>query len=176
MVVERLEQKGTVMQNKTIKRTIVIVAGFAVLFFGLDVFAGEGRGCSRHSQGKCSKEGYGKGYGPGGYCGRYASKLSTEEMEAAKAEREAFLESTRELRQQAYQKDLVLQAELAKQKPDPQIAAGIQKEISGIWAAIDLKHLEHRLRMQAINPELGRGHGYRRGKGSGGPAKGACWQ
>jgi hypothetical protein len=164
------------MQNKTIKSAIVILAGVAVLFFGLDVFAGEGRGCSRYSQGKCLKEGYGKSYGHGGYCGRYASKLSPEELEKAKAERESFFEATRDLRQQAYQKDLVLQAELAKQKPDPQIAAGIQKEISDIWASIDQKHLEHRLRMQAINPELGRGHGYHRGKGSGGPAKGSCWQ
>ena len=158
------------MQNKRIQLAIVILAGVVVLFFGLDVFAGEGRGCSRYSQGKCSKEGYGKG------CGRYASKLSPEELEKAKAEREAFFESTRELRQNAYQKDLVLQAELAKQKPDPQLAAGIQKEISDIWAAIDQKHLEHRLRMKAINPDLGGGYGYHRGKGSSGPGKGACWQ
>ena len=166
------------MQNKRTKTAIAILAGFAVLFLGMDVFAGEGRGCSRYSQGKCQKEGYGKGYGHGGYCGRYATKLSPEELEKAKAEREAFFESTRELRQQAYHKDLVLQAELAKQKPDPKLAAGIQKEISDIWATIDQKHLEHRLRMQAINPELGRGYGYQRGKGSSGPAKakGACWQ
>ena len=165
------------MKNKSIKLTIAIFMVLAVVGFGLDVLAGEGRGCGRYGQGKCLKDGYGKGDGPGGACGRYDGKLTGEELEKVKAEREAFFESTRELRQQAYHKDLVLQAELAKQKPDPQLAADIQKEISDIWATLDQKHLEHRLRMKAINPELGGGYGFHRGMGPGGPAKSrACWQ
>jgi Spy/CpxP family protein refolding chaperone len=108
--------------------------------------------------------------------------LSEEELEKAKAERSAFFEATSDLRQQAYQKDLELRAELAKQRPDAEKAARIQKEISGLRAEMDQQHLEHRLRMKAINPELGMGYGQRScsrsggSKGAGGYGKGNCWQ
>jgi hypothetical protein len=85
-------------------------------------------------------------------------------------ERSAFLESTRELRERHYQKELELKAELAKQNPDPKKAAELQKDVSGIENELDQKRLEHRLKMKKDHPQItskGFGGGFGRGMGPG---------
>jgi len=170
------------MKGKNVHKLVVVLMTLAVIGFGFNALADDSQGDGRMGKGKSYDEGRARGYGPGGYCGRYASSLGEEELEKAKAERSAFFEATRELRQQVYQKDLELRAELAKQTPDVEKASEIQKELSGLRAEMDQKHLEHQLRMKAINPELGMGYGqqgHRRsggGRESGGYGKGHCWE
>ena len=75
-------------------------------------------------------------------------------------ERNAFIESTRELRGKHYQKELELRAELAKQNPDAKRAAELQKEVSAIKAELGQKRLEHQLKMKKDYPQLyGKGFG-----------------
>ncbi len=115
-----------------------------------------------------------------------AGDLSDEQIAALEKERSAFFEQTRGLRDQINQKDLELRSELAKQDPDTQRAAALQKEISALEGELDQKTLEQRLKMRKENPELygrgfgrgmgpgsGRGPGYGRGPGAG---RGPCWQ
>ncbi len=168
------------MKRKNIIKLVVTLATAAILGFGFNVFAADEQGDGHMGKGKAYTENREKSYGPGGYCSRYASSLTEKDLEKAKAERSAFYEATRELRQQLYQKDLELRAELAKQTPDAEKAAGIQKEISKVRAAMDQQHLEHRLRMKTINPELGMGYGNQGCKGAEGRGNfkghGRCWR
>jgi len=100
-------------------------------------------------------------------------------------ERSAFLESTRELRDRHYQKELELKAELAKQTPDAKKAAELQKEVSGFENELDQKRLEHQLKMKkdyrrstarvsAAGMAEGWGPGYGMGPGGKGPGRGGC--
>ncbi len=165
------------MKGQYIIKIVVALATAAIIGFGFNVLADDDQAAGSMDKGKNYNESQGKEYGPGGYCSRYASSLSEEDLGKANAERRAFFEATRELRQQVYQKDLELRAELAKQSPDAQKAAGIQKEISDLRAEMDQKHLEHRLRMKAINPELGMGYGHQGCKGAGKvKGQGRCWR
>jgi len=164
------------MKRQNIIKIVVALATVVSIGFGINVLADDNQGAGSMGKGKSYNASQEKGYGPGGYCSRYASSLSEEDLGKAKAERSAFFEATRELRQQAYQKDLELRAELAKQSPDAQRAAEIQKEISDLRAEMDQRHLEHRLRMKAINPELGMGYGRQGCRGAGKvKGQGRCW-
>jgi len=172
------------MSMQNLKKIVMALTALAVLGFGYNVLADDGQGYRGMGKGKYATDESGRGYGRGpGGCGRLAANLSEEDLEKARAERNAFFESTRDLRQQIYQKDLELQAELAKQAPDVEVAAGLQKEISGMRAEMDQKRLEHRLRMKTINPELGMGYGHQGFKGKGGSRGGKgyggggghCW-
>jgi hypothetical protein len=62
-----------------------------------------------------------------------------------------------DVRQKIYQKKLELASEVAKQQPDIAAAAALQQEVSDLLAQLAQKHLEHFLRIQKINPDLGRG-------------------
>jgi len=69
---------------------------------------------------------------------------------------------------------------LAKKKPDVKIAKEIQKEISSLRAELDLKRIDHKLKMKEINPEFqgfaGKFHGRgRHGKGGGRGHGGGRW-
>ena len=78
-----------------------------------------------------------------------------------------------------------LRTELARENPDARKAVALQKEISALEADLDEKRIEHRLKMQKITPDGGRGFmmgrggkgygpGYGRGGGQGGYGPGAC--
>jgi hypothetical protein len=134
----------------------------------------------------------GGGYGPRGFAGPgYGGDLTDEEIAALQKERNAFLEQTRDLRENIYQKQLELRAELAKKNPDAKKAAELQKEVSGLRAEMAQKRLDQQLKMKKENPKLfgrgfgmgmgpghGRGSGYGMGQGRGGacPGGGPCWQ
>ena len=112
--------------------------------------------------GNCPGYGYGPGGGPG-------TQLSEEQLKAVEEERQAFWKATQSLRQNLYAKELELRSELAKENPDAKKALALQKEISALEASLDEQHIEHRLKMQQIAPDAGRGYMMgRRGKGSGG--------
>jgi hypothetical protein len=83
--------------------------------------------------------------------------LSDEEVKALQKERNDFFEATQDLRQNLYQKNLELKSELAKKDPDAKKAAKLQKEISELEANFDQKRLDHRIKMQKVNPRAGRG-------------------
>ncbi len=144
-------------------KIFMVVVIVAVLAITATSFAGWGRGGGRGWGGNCW--GQGQGYGPRGYGGQgYQSNLSEQEMTKLNQERRAFFETTSDLREKLYQKELALRSELAKSEPDAQKAAGIQKEISGLESELDQKRLEHRMKMRKDFPQLGfKGQGYGRG-------------
>ncbi len=128
------------------------------------VWAGHGyrdRGCDR---GEGGFHGKGSGYG------RMMENLSEAEQGKAQEAMETFRESNRELRQTIYQKEMALEAEMAKPEPDAAVAAGFQKELSALKADVGQKRLAHRIEMKKIHPELGKGFhrgGFRGEKGRG---------
>ena len=136
----------------------IIIAFLAATFFlgsGTLVFAhsdkGYGyQGTRHHGQGR-----HHRGYGGPGY-GSFGD-LSEDQIRKLAEEHTEFREATTDLRQQIYQKKLELASEIAKQKPDPAAAAALQQEISDFLAQLAQRHLEHLLRVQKINPDVGRG-------------------
>ncbi len=131
-------------------------------------YGSRGRGCDRGEGGF-----HGKGFGHG----RMMENLSEADQEKAKEAIQAFRESNRELRQAIHQKQLALEAEMAKPEPDAAVAAGLQQELSTLKADADQKWLAHRIEMKKIHPELGqgfhrKGFGGKRGDGNGDCPKG----
>lgn len=85
--------------------------------------------------------------------------LSEEDLRKLEEEHKAFIEDTKDLRRQAYQKRLELASEMAKQNPDAARASAILKEISAAGTQLAQKHLDHLFRVRKINPDLGMGFG-----------------
>jgi len=173
---------GKTMKTKLLNKILVISGIVAILGFAATSFAGWGRG----GGGYCGGQGY--GYNQRGYAPQsYQNNFSDEEIAKFSEQRQVFFEETGELRQTIYQKELELNAEMAKQEPDAKKAVALQKEISDLQSQLDQKRVEHRIKMQKENPEFFSGRGY--GYGSGGRWKGrgmsgfgnrggggGCWQ
>jgi Spy/CpxP family protein refolding chaperone len=176
------------MRYKHLALTITILALVGLMGTSFSAYAGwGGRGgnCDGPGYANCPRGGYGAGGG---------ANLTDEQIAVVQKEREAFFESTRELRDRAYQKSLELQAEMAKQNPDAAKAAALQKEVSGLRSELGAKRLEQQLKMKKEHPEIygkayGRGPGMGGGRGMGmgpgggmgpgsgrGPGGGACCQ
>ena len=155
------------MNKKCWKSKIILITAITILFSGAYASADRGKGYG-HYPGK-HHWGYG---GPG--CGAF-DDLSEDQIKQLDAERTAFFEATKKLRRQIYQKQLELASELAKEDPNAETAAGLQKEISDFKAQMAQKRLEHILRVRQINPDLARGFlgGRLRGPGMMGPKWGA---
>ena len=152
---------------------VTIVAIIAVLGFSIPAFAGWGRGPGYGCGGRggvpadCPR-GYGAGY------------YDDERYQKYSKEREAFFNETESVRRGIHEKESALRNELAKDNPDPQIAAGLQKEISDLESQLNQKRLDHQLRMKKADPDYvpggrgyGRGMGYGYGRQGGG---GYCWR
>lgn len=167
------------MKAKHVGMFLVVLMLVGFIGFSATSYAGWGRGggnCAGAGAGDCPRGGYG-GQGFGG-------NLTDEEIGIMQKERNAFFESTRELRERHYQKELELRAELAKQSPDAKKAAELQKEVSGLESELDQKRLDHRLKMKKEYPQIygkgfGGGFGSRGGMGMGpgggrGPGRGGC--
>jgi len=165
------------MKAKHVGMILMVLVMVGFIGFSATSYAGWGRGggyCAGQGAGNCPRGGFG-GQGFGG-------NLTDEEIGIMQKERNAFLESTRELREKHYQKELELRAELAKQSPDAKKAAELQKEVSGFESELDQKRLDHRLKMKKDYPQIygkgfGGGFGPRGGMGPGygrGPGRGAC--
>jgi Spy/CpxP family protein refolding chaperone len=152
------------MKTKHVGMVLVALAVIGLIGYAADSFAwgrGGGYGMGPGS-GNCPRAGFG---GPG-----MAGNLTDEEIATVQKERNAFLESTLELRERHYQKELELKAELAKQNPDAKKATELQKEVSGLENELDQKRLEQRLKMKKDHPKIygkGFGGGFGRGMGPG---------
>ncbi|MFC1816572.1 periplasmic heavy metal sensor [Thermodesulfobacteriota bacterium] len=174
------------MTNRNLGKILIVLTLVAVLGFGANAFAGWGRG-SGHGPGM----GYGRGMGCGpgmgpGFGGfGYGSDLNAEDLKKLDEQRITFFEATKNLRNDIFEKRLELRSELAKQDPDAQMAAKLQKKISELETRFDQKRIDHMLAMKKINPNVGRGFGGRgrgfdgRGQGFGGRGQGfggPCWR
>jgi hypothetical protein len=138
---------------KTLK--IMLITIFAILFSGIHVSADRGRGCGHHGGMYQCQGWHHRGHGGPG-CGDLEN-LGKDEIKKLDEARTAFFEATKDLRRKIYQKRLELASELAKEDPDAAAASAIQKEISDFKAKMAQHRLEHILRVQKINPDLGRG-------------------
>ncbi len=130
------------MKNNNTNKVILILTVIAIAGFSAYAFADWGMGYGR-----------GMGYGGQGYVGN----LSADEIGALDQERAAFFKATEGLRQDIYVKELELRSELAKQNPDAQKAAKLQKDISDFETQLNQKRVEHVVKEKKINPDAGRG-------------------
>ncbi|QTA90178.1 periplasmic heavy metal sensor [Desulfonema magnum] len=150
------------MKKNYVIRWVMALALIAMTGFGANAFADWGMGYGGcpgkrfHAQSR-----YG---GPS-----WMADLSADEIKKAEEERSAFFTATEDIRQNIYEKKLELKSVMAKKTPDVEKAKTLQKELSEYKARLDMKRLEHIIRMKKINPYLGRGflEGKFRGRGFG---------
>ena len=167
------------MYELTLKKGFIMVAVIAIVGFVASAFAGWGAGGYGHRGGGWHHMGWGgsgDGYG-------YNQNLTDEQQKALDQKRQAFLNASESIRQDLYAKNLELRSELAKDNPDAQKAAALQKEISKLASEIDQKQLDFMLNARKVAPDAGRGYmmggmmGYDPGYGSGtGRRGGYCWE
>jgi Spy/CpxP family protein refolding chaperone len=161
------------MKPKQLTIAALVLALVGLVGFSMSAYAGWGGGpggCNGPGSANCPRG----GSGPGG------ANLTDEEIAIVQKERNAFFESTRDLRERRYQKSLELRAEMAKQNPDAGKAAGLQKEASALESDLGAKRIEQQLKMKKEYPQIygkafGRGHGmdgYGGGMGPGGGMRG----
>ncbi|MBU0698115.1 MAG: periplasmic heavy metal sensor [Proteobacteria bacterium] len=164
------------MNTNHSKTLIAVLAAIAVLGIGTYAFAG--RGWGHHGEYGYGHHMYGhhNDYGPSGDDGDdygpvrgYRGDLPREESEQLDKERDAFYQATEKLRGDLYQKELALRSELAKENPDSDTAAKLQKEISDLRADLDQKRIDHLIKLRKVAPNAGRGWG-----GGYGPGGGYC--
>jgi zinc resistance-associated protein len=99
--------------------------------------------------------GQGTEYGRHGWYSGYTGDLSESDIKALNEERKAFFDSTRDLRQDIYSKELELRSELVKKTPDTKKATTLQAQISKLESEFDQKRLAHMLNMRKISPYAG---------------------
>lgn len=166
------------MNSKRITKTIVITS-IILLIGGTIAFAHDGwgyGGYGRHMGRQWGGHMMGPGYGSGPMMGyghdwgktRGFGRLSEEDAAKLEQTRERFYNETKELRRKIYDMEIDLQDEMAKEAPDQDKLAKLQKEISKYRAEFDQKALTHRLEMRKLAPEGFGGRGYGRG--------GYCWR
>jgi zinc resistance-associated protein len=144
------------MNKKYKKFKIMLIVAIAILFSGVYASADWGKGYGHHRGMHQGQGWHQRGYGGPG-CAPM-DNLSEDETKKLDAERTAFFEATKDLRRKIFQKRLELASELAKENPDAAAAAAaLQKEVSDFKAQMAQKRLAHILRVQKINPDLGRG-------------------
>jgi hypothetical protein len=143
------------MNKKYRNLKIMLIAAITILFSGIHASADWERGYGHHRGMHQGQGWHHRSYGGPG-CGAF-DDLSEDELKNLDAEHSAFFEATKDLRRKIYQKRLELASELAKENPDAAVAAALQTEISDFMSQMALKRLEHILRVQKINPDLGRG-------------------
>ena len=168
------------MKNVTLTKLIVVLAVIATVGFVASAFAGWGAGGYGHRGPGWRHMGWGgTGYG-------YKQNLTEEQRKALDQERQAFLNTTESLRQDLYTKNLELRSELAKDNPDAQKAAAVQKDISKLESELEQKQLDFMLNARKVAPDAGRGYmlggrggmmGYGPGYGNGAGRRGGyCWE
>ena len=142
------------MRKSNITKIVTIMAVLAMVGFGLNVYAGQGK---KYQRGQ-------KGY-QGGGCPGYGANLSEEEYQQLAAERQAFFAATEDLRYSIYAKRAELKSVVAQKDADLQQATEVQGALSALQAQLDQKRLEHMFKMKAINPYAGRGMHFKGGRG-----------
>ena len=141
---------------------ILLIASFLITIMATGASADRGRDYGYRGQ---------KHHGPGWHHGSYGpsgwgafNNLSEEDITKLEEEHKAFIDDTKDLRREVYQKRLELASEMAKQNPETARASTIVKTISETKAQLAQKHLDHLFRIRKINPDLamgfrGRHHG-----------------
>lgn len=169
------------MKTNRIHRSILIAAIVALVGFSGIALAdayGPGSGHGKRgagTYGDCPR--YHDGYHDGR--GRWeAANLTDEQIAQLDKLRTDFHDATADLRADLRQKELSLQAELAKKEPDTARAQALQAEISTLRAQLDAKRLAHHLKLRKIAPEVGfgQGMGYGAGPHHGRGGRGFCWR
>jgi len=158
--------------RKNTKLIVVAVSAIALLGIGTVAFAGWGMGYGPGPRGM--GHGYGAGPGSGWNCPKggpgMAGHLDAETAQKLNNARQAFFQETAGLREGIQQKRQALHYALSAENPDPESAAAIQEELSGLKAQFDQKRIAHRIEMRKNFPDIpaGYGDGYgRSGMGSG---------
>ena len=142
--------------------TLIVIFGFATL-----ALAGWGNGCG-YGMGMDSRSSNwhqrsGNDYAMSGNYGNHTE----EEMAMVDQKRSEFFNATEDIRGQLYEKDLALQAELAKENPDISKASNLQSEMSTLQAALDQKRLDFDIQNRKTAP------GFKRGFSGHGPMMGS---
>jgi Spy/CpxP family protein refolding chaperone len=145
------KSKEVIMKRHLFSKMVVVGALVAMMGFGVNAFAGMGKGAGNRGMGAAS------------------SNLTDDQIKQMESERNAFQTATTDIRQQLNEKRQALNAELAKPAPDAATAATLQKEISDLQAQFDQKRLTHILEMKRIDPNYTEGRGMGRGPFGGGP-------
>jgi Spy/CpxP family protein refolding chaperone len=149
----------SIVKHRHITRAVIAATTVIAIGLAVNAFAGWGIG---EGQGHHMRGYQGGSYGPGG---GGLSQGQYQEMDAAQKK---FYQETEALRNGMYQKQLALEAELARDKVDTNKASQLQKDLSKIRADMDQKRIAYMAEMKKINPDAGRGYG--RGMGArGGP-------
>ena len=159
------------MKKARTSKTLLILAVVAVIGIGSYAYADWGMGYGRHMgygwgsgyghgmMGPDAYGGYGMGPGMMRYSGeRYGNRGNLSDEDAKKVEKEqtTFFKATEQLRQDIYAKGLELRSELAKENPNPEKAANLQKETSELEGQLDQKRVDHLITLRKITPNVGR--------------------
>ena len=136
-------------------KILVILTVAAILGFGAYAFAHMGMGYGPSDWRGHMAGWHHRGYNEPGY--GYMPNLTDEQLNKVEKERANFFETTRELRDRIYAKELEIRSELAKSDIDKAKAASLQKEISKLRAQLDQKHIDHIVNMRKIIPDVDRG-------------------
>jgi len=163
------------MKKSITSTAFIVLSVLAIVGLGANAFADWGMGYGQRGWDHRGPGMYQGGSGGPGY-GHMKGNLSDDEIQQMDEQREAFFKTTEDLRQKSYEKELALQSEFAKEKPDAKKAATLQKEISEIQAQIDQKRIGHMVEMRKINPNAGRRYTGRGGMGYGRSFGGYCWR
>lgn len=130
-------------------KMVVVVSMFVIAGFSVNVFAGMGRGMGM----------MGGNYGMEMSKQGVRNNLSEDQIKQANEERKRFFNSTEDIKQQVYEKELELKYVLAKKSPDAQYAMDLQKQLSMLETQFNQKRIEHIIKMKKIDPncrEFGR--------------------
>ena len=144
--------------KRTVNKILVVLTIFSIMGFGGYAFAVQDTGYGPHSR-QWGDYGHARHHGEYGYpgYGYMMGNLNDKEIQQLDAQREAFFKSTKDLKQEIYQKRLALESEFAKKNPDIKTAENLQKEISDLKTKIDQKRIEYLLNIKKINPNFGMG-------------------
>lgn len=137
------------MKKHLFSRMVVIGAVVVLMGFGVNAYAGMGKGPGNRGMGTAS------------------ANLTDDQIKQMEAERTAFQTSTQGLRQQIQEKKRALNKELTKQPQDAAATSALHKEITDLQAQFEEKRQAHVLEMKKIDPNFTEGPGKGRGMGPG---------
>jgi len=149
------------MKKHFAKKGLVAFILIAIIGFGAYGYAdwemgmhGRGMGHGWSGSGHRGSYGYDGNYDRHGFMGN----LSEDEIRKLDQAHNVYLKTTERLRQDIYQKQLALRSEMAKENPDANKAASLQKEISDLDSQLNQKGLDFELKMRKINPNFRSGY------------------
>ena len=143
------------MKKRITSKILLILIVAAILGLGAYAFAHMGMGYGPSDRGGHMAGWHHRGYNEQGY--GYMPNLTDEQITKMEKERANFFESTKELRDDIYAKELAIRSELAKSNIDKAKAVSLQKEISKLETRLDQKHLDHIINVKKISPNIARG-------------------